>query len=541
MKKKVVIAIIASAMLMSSASAEVKLSENTDTRVLTVSGSIDGTNKTNLISLNVNNEEGSEVYSATIPTADGSLNDYSFKLPDVSGKYKISLTGYEGDPVLLDYEYISSADIAAILNSINEEDDTSKIVELMNEKSAALDLDNSWYESLTGENKQKIADVIKNERPEGGYTSLEEIKSIAREKLALISIDDAKDSEAVQAAYAEFADIYKLEENTKLYNEYKDMSDDVKGFADNIVAAGNINAKSDLYKLFDEAVFLAMINLPKQPADITDTIDKYGEEVSFSNDKYAKSDKDLTAAYLYAKKGNLKTLEVLSSEIDNAYDAQNKKTGTGGSSGSSGGSSKNNKGSGIVSTITNPTPEQKTEEEEVFEDMENAEWAKPAVLYLNEKNIVSGVEEKKFKPQGLVTREQFAVMLVRAFNLSDGTAVSSFEDLPESHWAYGAVSAAYQNKVVSGISAVQFGTGENIRRCDMAVMAVKAAQIAGYELSKIQDVSFTDFEEIPEYARESAEIMAAAGIINGYEDGSFKPFNNATRAEAAQIIYTIIK
>ena len=72
-------------------------------------------------------------------------------------------------------------------------------------------------------------------------------------------------------------------------------------------------------------------------------------------------------------------------------------------------------------------------------------------------------------------------------------------------------------------------------------MAANAAKAAGVELKSVKDVSFTDFEDVPEYARESVRLMAAAGIINGYDDGSFKPLDNATRAEAAQIIYTIIK
>ena len=62
---------IALAMLTGHAYAQVSLNENSDTRVITASGSVDGTKMTNLISLNIVDDEGSEVYSAVIPTANG--------------------------------------------------------------------------------------------------------------------------------------------------------------------------------------------------------------------------------------------------------------------------------------------------------------------------------------------------------------------------------------------------------------------------------------------------------------------------------------
>ena len=534
---------IALAMLTGHAYAQVSLNENSDTRVITASGSVDGTKMTNLISLNIVDDEGSEVYSAVIPTANGEIN-YSFKLPDKSGKYQISFTGYNGEPTVIEYEYLSKADIETILTGINNAADESAVIAVLDGNVTALGLNGNWYKNLSSDGKNKIAKAILTGRADG-YTSLETIKNIAREQLATAAAAEITDGDSLAAAYAEFNDIYKLETNTKLYEEYTKLSEAGKKNADEIAAAAGSDTLEALYKNFDEAAFLAMINASKQPADVTDIIDKHGNDVSFSNDNYSKADKTLLAKYIYSK-GGLKTLAELSDAIDEGYKYQTKKptggNGGGGSSSGGGSGSKKNTGSSIVSTVTNPDPEKKDPEPVyAFEDMKNAAWANEAVTYLSDKKIVSGVDEKNFAPYSKVTREQFASMIVKAFDMTDSSAESDFDDLPDSHWAYRAVSAAYQKRIVSGMSEKMFGTGNNIKRCDIAVMAANAAKAAGVELKSVKDVSFTDFEDVPEYARESVRLMAAAGIINGYDDGSFKPLDNATRAEAAQIIYTIIK
>ena len=52
---------------------------------------------------------------------------------------------------------------------------------------------------------------------------------------------------------------------------------------------------------------------------------------------------------------------------------------------------------------------------------------------------------------------------------------------------------------------------------------------------------FADAQDISAYAQEAIAGMTKAGIINGYEDNTFRPKNTATRAEAAVIIGKFIK
>jgi hypothetical protein len=51
-----------------------------------------------------------------------------------------------------------------------------------------------------------------------------------------------------------------------------------------------------------------------------------------------------------------------------------------------------------------------------------------------------------------------------------------------------------------------------------------------------QRKTFTEQEQISEWAKEAVEIAASHGLIAGYEDGTFRPQRQATRAEAAAVL-----
>ena len=56
-----------------------------------------------------------------------------------------------------------------------------------------------------------------------------------------------------------------------------------------------------------------------------------------------------------------------------------------------------------------------------------------------------------------------------------------------------------------------------------------------------KDITFVDKGEIADYATDSISRLVANGIINGYEDNTFKPTGFATRAEAAKMLYGILE
>ena len=90
--------------------------------------------------------------------------------------------------------------------------------------------------------------------------------------------------------------------------------------------------------------------------------------------------------------------------------------------------------------------------------------------------------------------------------------------------------------------ASDFGIGAKITREDMAVLAYRVLVAKGnkviYDKSQISD--FTDDAEISEYAREAVYAMRGNSVMLGRGNNEFQPKAQATRAEAAKIIYSIM-
>ena len=187
----------------------------------------------------------------------------------------------------------------------------------------------------------------------------------------------------------------------------------------------------------------------------------------------------------------------------------------------------------ITSDVVPPKPV--VTADDVFTDMANHGWAKEAVLYLAKRNIINGVSDGKFEPAGLVTREQFAKMAVLASGIYNENASADFEDVDMTSWYAVYVASAKKKGLIDGISETEFGVGRNITRQDMAVIIYRALTESKYTFTSDRK-DFADMENAADYATEAIAVLGAEGIINGYDDNTFKPTQFVTRAEAAVLI-----
>ena len=91
------------------------------------------------------------------------------------------------------------------------------------------------------------------------------------------------------------------------------------------------------------------------------------------------------------------------------------------------------------------------------------------------------------------------------------------------------------------MSETRFGTGEFITRQDMAVMLYRAAAAADVEILVVDaEKTVNDSADISGYAADAVAELVKAGIINGDQNRNFNPKNNATRAQAAVMIYNVL-
>ncbi len=171
-----------------------------------------------------------------------------------------------------------------------------------------------------------------------------------------------------------------------------------------------------------------------------------------------------------------------------------------------------------------------------FKDLDQAEWARTAVMGLANAGIIAGDENGNFRPNDYVTREEYVKMLVLAANKHNIYATCEFEDVPKDAWYYSYVASAKQFGLTSGINEKEFGAGKALTRQDMAVLSLKAKG----EVTKVRDdVTFADDSQIADYAKDAVSKLYMSGVVNGIGNNKFAPRGQATRAECAQIIYNL--
>lgn len=241
--------------------------------------------------------------------------------------------------------------------------------------------------------------------------------------------------------------------------------------------------------------------------------------------------------------------DALESEAENKpgtdQDAKNnadKVTGGGGSS---------NKGGGTVPLYIpagekeyEPDEEEPEIENNGFDDIDGVPWAKEAIYYLKDIEVINGKAENKFAPGDYVTREEFVKMIVSAFDFTAGEGTSDFDDVTEDDWYYKYILAGVQNNIIKGKSEQHFGAGEKITRQDIAVILVNAAQAANININTADTydnvMDFKDNSEMADYAAESIRKLYKCKIVTGVGDNRFAPNEPATRAQAAVFIYRLL-
>ena len=176
-----------------------------------------------------------------------------------------------------------------------------------------------------------------------------------------------------------------------------------------------------------------------------------------------------------------------------------------------------------------------------FTDIGSVKWAHKAIATLRSVNVINGKETTKFCPNDSITRAEFVQILIGMLSYAERIDISdaecSFTDVASDAWYYNSVAAAVKYGIVSGISENEFAPNVLISRQDMCVMIDRACTAANITLPNGASIIFNDESNISGYALNAVRDMSKAGIVSGFEDGNFKPLENATRAQAAVIIY----
>ena len=175
-----------------------------------------------------------------------------------------------------------------------------------------------------------------------------------------------------------------------------------------------------------------------------------------------------------------------------------------------------------------------------FTDVAESRWSYPYIREMYEAGVIDGMTPTTFEPAGNVTRAQFVKMLA-LLQSADVSAYASgpFTDVPGDAWYARYVNWAAANAIVNGTSETTFDPNAAISRQDMAVMLYRYAQQYGIALPEQTTAPFTDEGSVAAYALPAVQALHRAGVINGMPDGSFRPYDTATREQACAVLCTL--
>jgi trimeric autotransporter adhesin len=178
-----------------------------------------------------------------------------------------------------------------------------------------------------------------------------------------------------------------------------------------------------------------------------------------------------------------------------------------------------------------------------FPDVPATHWANKHIAKLALLGIVEGNELGQYLPGSSVTQEQVITMLVRMLGWEEeAKALPAFaSDLQVSEYAKPYLHMALEKGLIVyneelGTSGTGWGT-RNATREWVAKLVIKSIdkQDAAKEL-ETQNTAFIDDSSISSWARGYINEAVELKIVNGLEDGSFKPANPVTRAEMATFL-----
>lgn len=131
-------------------------------------------------------------------------------------------------------------------------------------------------------------------------------------------------------------------------------------------------------------------------------------------------------------------------------------------------------------------------------------------------------------------------MLTRLLDL-EGKSSTVFADVSADQWYAEEVAQAVEAGIVHGVSETYFAPEAHISRQEMAVMVMRAyAYVSGKKADLKPMIQFDDLSAAATWARESIIAAQVLGFVQGRSDRQFDPGGSATRAESAMILHNLL-
>lgn len=179
----------------------------------------------------------------------------------------------------------------------------------------------------------------------------------------------------------------------------------------------------------------------------------------------------------------------------------------------------------------------KTNHSVVFRDIDGS-YAKEAILKLKDSGVVSGEGDGKFYPKRVITRAEASKFIVLALGLEqDPMSARAFKDVPKESWYAGYVGALAKTSILKGTSTSFFSPQAQVTREQLAVLFIRAMGLQEQFVDNKDLTSITDWDKVSEWAKPSVQLAMNIGFMKGIDNGNgsirFEPKASAERQTIA--------
>ena len=162
-------------------------------------------------------------------------------------------------------------------------------------------------------------------------------------------------------------------------------------------------------------------------------------------------------------------------------------------------------------------------------------WAQEYIERFYFDGIAEGISESLFGPNEPITRADAVVMICRILGIAEAPqAPDIFYDMDNSHPSRGYVLAAAQAGLLAGYPDGSFRPDQHMSRAEVSVVVAKAFGITAPQRYVTSDF-FDLYRAGYSWCFDAIMTLRHYGIISGYPDGSFRPKDTMTRAEAVRL------
>lgn len=171
-----------------------------------------------------------------------------------------------------------------------------------------------------------------------------------------------------------------------------------------------------------------------------------------------------------------------------------------------------------------------------FSDVGPEDWFYEEVLYAVDNGLMNGVGHDLFAPYAPTSRAMIVTILYRMEGEPEAAAAAPFSDVPAGQWYSDAVAWASENGIVLGFPDGTFRPDDIITREQFAAILYRYAQHKGYDVSARADLSaFADAERVSDWALPAVQWEVGVALFKGDDQGNLRPQDWASRAEAATL------